>query len=399
MTERNLNFDKPINRRDTHSLKWDFAVERGIAKPGKSDDLIPLWVADMDFRTSSYIQDALTRQVAHGIFGYSEAKEGYFLALRDFYARRHGLEIPTSDWIIKAPGVMFLLSMAVNAFTEKNDAILIQEPVYMHFRELIEASGRRVVSSDLVLAENGRYDIDFSDFEKKIQENRIKLFFLCNPHNPVSRVWSDEELEKLGEICLRHRVIIASDEIHNDFVFYGKHRMMATLSKEISDITVSVTAPTKTFNLAGLQIAHAFISNKNLRAAIQHEIDAVAYSQVNVAGLIASEAAYRYGEEWLDAMLEYIRGNIDFTSEFVSENLPGITLTPIEATYLAWLNFNGLKKSPDEIDDIILHKAKLWVNNGIRFGNPGRGFERINLACPRSTLEIALKRLQKAFYG
>lgn len=166
MTERNLNFDIPINRRDTHSLKWDFAVERGIAKPGESEDIIPLWVADMDFRTSSYIQDALTRQVAHGIFGYSEAKEDYFLALRDFYARRHGFEI-RKRLTIKAPGVMFLLSMAVNAFTEKNDAILIQEPVYMHFRELIEASGRRVVSSDLVLAENGRYGIDFSDFEKR----------------------------------------------------------------------------------------------------------------------------------------------------------------------------------------------------------------------------------------
>ncbi len=399
MTERNLNFDKQIDRRGTHSLKWDFAVERGVAKPGESDDIIPLWVADMDFQTSSYIQDALTRQVEHGIFGYSESKEDYFLALRDFYFRRHRFEISSSDWVVKAPGAMFLLAMAVNAFTEKNDAILIQEPVYMHFRELIEASGRKVVSSDLVLAENGRYDIDFSDFEQKIRESHAKLFFLCNPHNPVSRVWSEEELAKLGEICLRHHVLIVSDEIHNDFIFRGKHLMMASLSEKISDITVSVTAPTKTFNLAGLQIAHAFISNRKLREAIRHEIDAVAYSQVNVAGLIASEAAYRHGEEWLDALLEYIRGNIDFLDEFVHSHLPGIRLTPTEATYLAWLDFNGLKKSPAEIDDIVLHRARLWLNSGERFGKPGRGFERINLACPRQTLECALKRLKDAFYG
>ncbi len=399
MTERNLDFDIQVNRHDTHSLKWDFAVERGVAKPGECDDIIPLWVADMDFRTSSYVQDALARQVSHGIFGYSEAKEDYFRALQDFYVRRHRFEIPSGDWVIKAPGTMFLLAMAVNAFTEKNDAILIQEPVYMHFRELVEASGRRVVSNDLVRTENGRYDIDFSDFEKKVRETRVRLFFLCNPHNPVSRVWSGEELERLGEICLRHHVIIVSDEIHNDFIFRGKHRMMASLSEKISDITVSVTAPTKTFNLAGLQIAHAFISSKKLREAIQREIDAVAYSQVNVAGLIASEAAYRHGEEWLDALLEYIRGNIDFLGEFVRAHLPGITLTPIEATYLAWLNFNGLRMPADEIDEILLRKARLWVNSGIRFGKSGRGFERINLACPRSTLECALKRLQKAFYG
>lgn len=399
MTERNLNFDIQINRRGTHSLKWDFAVERGILKPGEKDDLISLWVADMDFQTSSYIQDALIKQVEHGIFGYSEAKEDYFLALRSFYIRRHQFEISNSDWVLKAPGVMFFLAMAINAFTDKGDAVLIQEPVYMHFRELIQASGRKNVCSDLIQAEDGRYYIDFSDFEKKIQENQIKLFFLCNPHNPVSRVWSREELETIGEICLKHHVIIVSDEIHNDFIFRGKHFMMAALSERISDITISVTAPTKTFNLAGLQIAHAFISNKKMREAIQHEIDAVAYSQVNGAGLIASETAYKYGEEWLDALLKYIRGNIDFTGEFIRNNLPDIKLTPVEATYLAWLDFSGLKKSPTEIDDIILHKARLWLNSGARFGKQGRGFERINLACPRATLEIALKRLQKAFYG
>lgn len=399
MTERNLNFDIQINRRGTHSLKWDFAVERGILKPGEKEDLIPLWVADMDFQTSSYIQDALIKQVEHGIFGYSEAKEDYFLAIKDFYARRHQFEISSSDWVIKAPGVMFLLAMAVNAFTGKGDAVLIQEPVYMHFRELILASGRKTISSDLIRKEDRRYFIDFSDFEKKVQENHVKLFFLCNPHNPVSRVWSRKELETIGEICLKHHVIIVSDEIHNDFIFCGKHLMMASLSEKISDITISVTAPTKTFNLAGLQIAHAFISNKKLRDAIQHEIDAVAYSQVNVAGLIASEAAYKYGEEWLDALLKYIRGNIDFTSEFIRNHLPDIKLTPVEATYLAWLDFSGLKKSPTEIDDIILHKVRLWLNSGARFGKSGRGFERINLACPRTTLESALKRLQKAFYG
>lgn len=398
--ERNLDFDTIVNRRGTNCLKYDFAFERGVLAPGENpSDLIPLWVADMDFKTSSFIQDALQSQVEHGIFGYTDTKEDYFLALQSFYQKRHRFLIPSNQWVIKTPGVMFMLAMAINAFTKKGDGVLIQEPVYMHFRDLIEASGRKVVGNDLIYTQKGRYAIDFDDFERKIVSEKVKLFLLCNPHNPVCRVWTEDELKVLGEICIKHRVIIVSDEIHNDFIFRGTHTMMASLSKEISDIIVSVTAPTKTFNLAGLQIAHSFIQNESLRRAIRREIDAVAYSQVPSTGITAAFAAYTKGEVWLDALLEYIRGNIAFTSEFVRKHLPGIRMVPMEATYLAWLDFNGLGISPREIDDIMLHKARLWVNNGSRFGKNGAGFERLNLACPRATLEIALQRIKDAFYG
>lgn len=398
--ERNLDFDTIVNRRGTNCLKYDFASERGVIAPGENpNDLIPLWIADMDFKTSSFIQDALQKQVEHGIFGYTDTKEDYFFALQNFYLKRHRFFIPSDQWVIKTPGVMFMLAMAVNAFTQKGDAVLIQEPVYMHFRDLIEASGRKVASNDLIYTQEGRYAIDFDDFERKIVSEKVKLFLLCNPHNPVCRVWSKSELETIGEICLKHRVIIVSDEIHNDFIFRGTHTMMASLSEEISNITISVTAPTKTFNLAGLQIAHTFIRNESLRRAIRREIDAVAYSQVPSTGITAAFAAYTKGETWLDALLEYIRGNIDYTSEFVRNHLPGIGMVPMEATYLAWLDFNGLGKSAREIDDIMLHRAKLWVNSGSRFGKNGAGFERLNLACPRATLETALQRIEAAFYG
>lgn len=306
-------FQNPLNlgadivvHSGTNCLKYDFASERGVIAPGENpNDLIPLWIADMDFKTSSFIQDALQKQVEHGIFGYTDTKEDYFSALQNFYLKRHRFFIPSDQWVIKTPGVMFMLAMAVNAFTQKGDAVLIQEPVYMHFRDLIEASGRKVASNDLIYTQEGRYAIDFDDFERKIVSEKVKLFLLCNPHNPVCRVWSKNELETIGEICLKHRVIIVSDEIHNDFIFRGTHTMMASLSKEISNITISVTAPTKTFNLAGLQIAHTFIRNESLRRAIRREIDAVAYSQVPSTGITA---AYTKGETWLDALLEYIRG-------------------------------------------------------------------------------------------
>ncbi len=394
MPERNLDFDTIVDRRGTYSMKYDFAKELlGESSP----DLLPLWVADMDFRTSSYIQDALHKLVTHGIFGYSETDEDYFSAVKRFYSRHHHLEIPDSSCMVKTPGVMPMLAMAVNAFTEKGDSILIQEPVYMHFAGLIRDSGRIVVSSDLVYGEDGTYHIDFDDFERKISESHAKLFFLCNPLNPVCRTWTRAELLQMAEICQRNRVIIVSDEIHGDFIFKGEHIPIATLSPEISDITVTVTSPTKTFNLAGLQIAHSFISNPRLRKAIQRELSAVAYEEVSTPGIVAAKAAYENGEEWLSALLAYIRGNIDFVQTYTQNFLPGVKLIPMEATYLAWFDFNGTEKTPREIDDLILHKAKLWLNSGLRFGKSGAGFERMNLACPRAVLQEALDRIRRAF--
>ena len=395
--ERNLDFDTVIDRRHTKSVKYDFFVKYGLAKHGDdSNGILSLWIADMDFKTSSFVQDALIRSAEHGIFGYSETQEDYFRILQDFYHRRHNYEIESPRWVLKTPGVMFAIAMAVKAFTNVGDAVLIQQPVYMHFVDVIENNEREVVSNDLVYGEDGRYHIDFEDFEKKIVENNIKLFLLCSPHNPVCRVWTREELLRLGEICLKHHVIVVSDEIHNDFVFEGSHTVFGSLSEELADVSVVVTAPTKTFNLAGVQISHTFVKNPTLRRALRRQINATGYGQVSIQGIVSAEAAYFKGDIWLDALLKYLKGNIEYTERFVHENLKGVKLVPMEATYLAWLDFNGTGLTTEQIDDLVLHKARLWLNSGTKFGKAGAGFQRLNLACPRSTLVEALERLKVA---
>ncbi|PWJ56889.1 MULTISPECIES: MalY/PatB family protein [unclassified Fibrobacter] len=394
--ERNLNFDEIVDRRGTNCLKYDFAVERGALKPGEdSNGLLPLWIADMDFRTSSFVQDALIRSVEHGIFGYTEPKAEYFKALQNFYRRRHNFEFDPR-WVIKTPGVMIVLALAIKAFTKVGDAVLIQQPVYMHFPDVILQNDRKLVSNDLVYGEDGRYHIGFEDFERKIVENNVKLFLLCSPHNPVCRVWTRGELLRVGEICLKHNVFVVADEIHNDFVFEGTHTVFASLGEKFADNSITVTSPTKTFNLAGLQIAHAFIKNPEVRKAIRKEIDGIGYSQVTIPGLVAAQAAYEHGEEWLESLKKYLKGNIDFVDKFVKENLPGVKLVPMEATYLAWLDFKGTGLSTTQVDDLIRNKARLWLNSGTLFGKTGECFQRVNLACPRSILEEALNRIKKA---
>lgn len=254
MAERNLDFDKVINRKNTRCLKYDFAVKRG-----KPADVLPLWVADMDFETSSYIEDALVERAKEGIFGYSEVQTPYFEILANWMKLHHNWEIQ-EDWLIKTPGVVFALAMAVKAYTQPGDSVLIQLPVYYPFSEVIQDNGRKVVSSNLYQGEDNRYHIDFQDFEKKIVEENVKLFFLCNPHNPVGRVWSAEELEKLGDICVKNGVTVVSDEIHQDFVFKGKHQVFAGLKKEFQDISITCTSPSKTFNLASMMISNIFYS-------------------------------------------------------------------------------------------------------------------------------------------
>ena len=395
--ERNLNFDTVIDRRHTKSIKYDFFVERGLVKPGDdASGILPLWIADMDFKTSSFVQDALIRTAEHGIFGYSETQEDYFRILQDFYRRHHNYEIESPRWVIKTPGVMFAIGMAVKAFTNVGDTVLIQQPVYMHFVDVIEFNERKVVSNDLVHGEDGRYHIDFEDFEKKIVENNIKLFLLCSPHNPVCRVWTREELLRIGEICLKHHVLVVSDEIHSDFVFEGTHTVFGSLSEEIADNSIIVTAPTKTFNLAGVQISHTFVKNPAIRRALRYQINSTGYSQVSIQGIVSAEAAYSKGDVWLDALLKYIKGNIDYTDKFIREKLEGVKLVPMEATYLAWLDFNGTGLSSEQVDSLVLRKAKLWLNSGSKFGKTGAGFQRLNLACPRSTLAEALNRLKVA---
>ncbi|MGN0408313.1 MAG: MalY/PatB family protein [Bacteroides sp.] len=387
----NIDFDKVIERKDTDCLKYDFAVRRG-----RPEGVLPLWVADMDFKTSQKILDAIEERVQHGIFGYTESREKYFEAVAGWMKRRHNWEVKR-EWLVKTPGVVFALAMAVRAYTEPKDAVLIQQPVYYPFTEVIEDNKRIVVSNDLVLGEDGKYHIDFDDFERKIVENNIHLFLFCSPHNPVSRVWTEDEVTKIGQICLKHNVIIVSDEIHEDFVFGDrKHYVLANLKKEFEDISVTCTSPAKTFNLAGLQISNIFIPNEKLRLKFKREIAAAGYSQLNTIGLTACEAAYNYGDEWYDAVMKYIAGNIDFMREYIRTELPQLKMTEPEGTYLVWVDFRGLGLSEHKLEELIVKKANLWLDSGAIFGKVGEGFERFNVACPRSILKQALEQLKTA---
>lgn len=390
MAERNLDFNKIINRKNTRCLKYDFAKRRGMP-----EDVLPLWVADMDFETSSYIEDALVERAKQGIFGYSEVQTPYFEIVRDWMKNHHNWDVQ-EKWLVKTPGIVFALAMAVKAYTEPGDSVLIQLPVYYPFSEVIGDNGRKVVSNTLYLGEDNRYHIDFEDFEKKIAEEKIKLFFLCNPHNPVGRVWTEEELIRLGDICVKYGVIVVSDEIHQDFIFKGKHIVFAGLKKEYGDISITCTSPSKTFNLASMMMSNIFIPNHDLKQKFRKELDAAGTSQLGVMGLVACEAAYSHGEEWYQAMFSYVKDNIEFTRNYVEENLPGVKMIDLEGTYLVWLDFRGTGFSAEELEKLIIYKAKLWLDSGKIFGECGKGFQRINVACPRSVVEEALGRIREA---
>lgn len=393
MSERNIDFDKIINRKGTDCLKYDFAVRRGMP-----EDVLPLWIADMDFETSSYVEDALVERAKHAVFGYSESKEEYFEAVAGWMKRHHEWDVKI-NWLIKTPGVVFALAMAVKAFTEKGDAVLIQQPVYYPFSEVIEDNDRVVVSNDLVLGEDNRYHIDFEDFEKKIKENNIKLFLLCNPHNPSGRVFTKEELTKLGDICVVNNVIVASDEIHNDFVFKGKHTVFASIKKEFEDISITCTSPSKTFNLASMLISNIFIPNREIRQRFRHQVAAAGMSQLGVLGLVATKAAYEHGDEWYNAMMDYVGKNIDYVKEYVKENLPGVRVVEGEGTYLLWLDFTRTGIDAKELDRRIIHEAKLWLDSGIIFGKTGEGFQRINVATRRAIITECLERIKTKVLG
>ena len=389
MPERNLNFDEIINRRGTDCLKYDFAVRRGMP-----EDVLPLWVADMDFKTTSYVEDAVIERTKHGIFGYSESGEEYFKAVAGWMRRHHNWEI-RPEWLIKTPGVVFALAMAVKAFTAKGDSVLIQQPVYYPFSEVIRDNGRGVVSNDLYLGEDNRYHIDLADFEKKIVEHHVKLFLLCSPHNPTGRVFTKEELTAMGDLCVKHGVKVVSDEIHNDFVFQGEHTVFASVKKEYEEISVICTSPSKTFNLASMLISNIFVPNRELRQRFRHEVDAAGISQLSVLGLVAAKAAYGQGDKWYEQMMSYVGENIRYVKEYVKENLPGVTVIDGEGTYLMWLDFRGTGLDPEELDSRIIYEAKLWLDSGKIFGHTGAGFQRINVAAPRAVLTECLERIRK----
>lgn len=384
------NFDEIVDRRNTNSLKYDFAVERG-----KPEGVLPLWVADMDMRAPIEVRKSLTEAAEHGIFGYSEAKPRYFEAVKQWMENYHHWS-PDWEWLVKTPGIVYAAAAAVHAFTKEGEGCMMHNPGYYSIAQVVQDTGRVLVDSPLK-EENGYYTMDFEDMEQKMASGKVKLFILVNPHNPVGRVWKKEELERLGELCVKYGVLIFSDEIHEDFVYPGyEHIVMAGMDGEkYRDITITATAPSKTFNIAGLQVSNIFIANEKLRKAFMREIDKTGYSQLNQLGLVACESAYRYGRDWLEQLLVYLRGNLDFARAYITENMPGARLIEPEGTYFLWLDFRKLGLEKEELNRLIIEKAGLWLDAGEIFGSEGAGFQRINMACPRATLEEALKRLAK----
>ncbi len=385
-----FDFDKVPERRGTDCLKYDFAVERGMPK-----NVLPLWVADMDFPTAPCVTDRIHEIADHGILGYTEAKADYYDIVCSWFRKRFDWDA-RPEWIVKTPGVVFALAMCVKAFTCKGDGVLIQQPVYYPFSEVITDNDRRLVNCPLVYRDR-TYTVDLKAFEETILRERVKLFLLCSPHNPVGRVWTQEELRGMEEICLKHGVVVVSDEIHCDFV-WGEHTHypLLSLDERYAENVVLCTAPSKTFNIAGAQVSNIFIADETLRQAFKKQVNAAGYSQLNTLAIECCKAAYTGGEEWLEAVKDYIAGNIAFASEYISSHMPGVHLVQPEGTYLLWLDLRDLHISAEEQQNIVVNKAGLWLDSGAVFGPDGEGFERINAACTRAVLREALERLAEA---
>ncbi|MCQ2588934.1 MAG: pyridoxal phosphate-dependent aminotransferase [Treponema sp.] len=386
-----MDFDKITDRSKTYAIKYDLAKARN-----KPEDAISLWVADMDFPTAPCIQKALADRAAHGIFGYSRPDERYYEALEKWYKTRHNYSFE-KEWVINTPGVVFAIATAIKAYTKEGDGVLIQKPVYYPFFNMINALDRKVVNSPLEF-KNGHYEINFEDFEKQIVENDVKLFLLCSPHNPGGRVWSKAELEKIAEICLRHKVIVVSDEIHSDITFGDNvHTVFGNISKEAAENSIICTAPSKSFNLAGLQFSNIFIPNAELRKKFQKEVDKTGYDEPSLTGIVAAVAAYSEGGQWFDEAKKYIWENIQFAAKYLEEHNPKIKAIIPEGTYLLWLDFSETGLSDAEINEKVLRQAKVWLDAGSMFGKEGEKFQRINCATPRVVLEQALKNICEIF--
>lgn len=385
-----FDFDAIIDRRDTESLKYDFSHKHNLPP-----DILPLWVADMDFRSPPEVIEALKARCDHGVFGYSESTQPYYDAVAKWMNTSYGYAV-CPEWLVKTPGVVFGICAAMRALTSEGDAVLIQQPVYYPFADSIRHNARKLVVNRLVY-EHGRYRIDFEDFERRITQENVRLFVLCSPHNPVGRVWTKDELRRMGEICLRYGVIVISDEIHADFTYPGHpHTVLSTLGEAIEQNCVLCTAPTKTFNLAGMQVSNFFIANSEIRKSVQKELYRTGYGHIGAMNLIACRVAYESGREWLDALRAYLFENLDYVRKFVGGRLPGIRLVEPEGTYLVWLDFSGTKKSAAQLEELIVHGAKLWLDAGEMFGEGGEGFQRINIACPRTILRHAFEALERA---
>lgn len=383
------NFDETVNRYQTNSLKYDFKKENH-----KPVDLLPMWVADMDFQVPFEVEEAVKKVAEHGIYGYSSCPDSYYRAVIEWFRKRFHTEIQ-KNWIVTTPGVVTAIGMAIRAFTKEQEGVMIQKPVYYPFEMMIKRNNRKVINCPLQLKDQS-YEMDFESMDKLMATEPVKMFILCNPHNPVGKVWKKKDLEKVVEICKKHQVIIVSDEIHCDFVFTGfEHQMLLKIAPEYQDQMITCTAPSKTFNLAGMQTSNIFIPDSSKREKFREEMDKVSVGMVSPMGMAACEAAYRYGEDWLEELKTYLEGNRSYIENYLLEELPEITMTPLEGTYLVWFDFSKLGLSEDELENLVVERIKIWFDAGTMFGEEGRGFERMNIACPRSVIKKAMNQIKE----
>lgn len=383
------DFDEVISRRGTLSYKWDSATDA---------EVLPLWVADMDFRTSPAIIKALQRRVAHGIFGYTRVPDAYYQAVTNWFARRHGWNIQR-EWMIYTSGVVPAVSAVIKALTVPGDKVLVQTPVYNCFFSSIRNNGCTLAASPLLRVGN-TWQMDFEDLERKASDPDVKVFLLCNPHNPVGRVWTREELLKAGEICSRHGVTVVSDEIHCELVYPGHaYTPFASISGDFSAHAIVCISPSKAFNIAGLQIANIVVPDEEVRRKIDKAININEVCDVNPFGVTATIAAYTEGEEWLNQLLVYLQANYKWMQDYCRTHLPDFPISDLEGTYLVWMDCSILHKTSDVLEQELLDESKLWLNAGTMYGTEGEGFMRWNIACPRSVLAEGLERFRSYVYG
>lgn len=385
----NYNFDEIIDRQNTDAIK----IERCKALFG-TEDVLPLWVADMDFRTPDFIINAIKERCEHPIFGYSKLPNNFIPALTNWIKQLHNWDVKR-EWVGFLPGIVSGISFAVDVYSETGDEIIIQPPVYYPFIHVVLKAGRELVFNPLKTI-NGKFEIDFIDLEQKITP-KTRILILCNPHNPGGRAWDAETLNRLAELCAKHNIIVVSDEIHSDIVLYNyKHTPFATVSETAANISLTFMAPTKTFNMPGLVSSSYIIPNSTLREKYTQYLDKIEQTGGNIFAYVATQAAYEKGAEWRTQMLEYVQGNIDYVVDFLSTNIPEIKPMIPEATYLIWLNCKDLGMETDELFDFFVKKAGLGLNKGTVFGPGGEYHLRLNAACPRSILEKAMNQLQSA---
>ncbi len=385
---QDFGFDRLIDRRGTYSFKYD-----GLKKVFGREDVLPMWVADMDFAVPPAVQEAIRRRAEHPIYGYTFRPEEYYQSIVGWIARRHGWQV-AREWISYSPGIVPALNMAVQGFTDPGDGVILQSPVYHPFFWAIDLNRRKLLNNRLVEKE-GSYTFDFDDLAEKAKE--AKLLLLSNPHNPVGRSWNEDELRRVGEICVEYDVLIVSDEIHADLTLPGHHHVpLASLSEEIAAHTITCMAPSKTFNLAGLSTSSVIISDEKIRTRFKEVVESLHIGGGNLFGIEASIAAYNHGEPWLDALLQYLSDNIVYVRDLLTQEMPQLTLSQVEATYLLWLDFRRTGMDAEGLRKFMLEEAKVGGNDGAMYGPGGEGFFRLNVACPRVIVGEAFERIYKA---